>query len=84
MDKALQRSQTRERVKRYRERNSVTSTPVLHFDNGSYLHIEKLVDPKWRGILTYLTENLKYQDNIRVGVFGPTIKECKKLLEVTG
>ena len=56
---------------------------VLHLDNGSYLHIDKLVDPKSRELLTYLTENLKYQDNVRVGVFGPTIKECKKLLEVT-
>ncbi len=83
MSKALQREQTRERVKRYRERKSVTLNPILRFDNGSYIHINKLVDPKWRTLLTYLTSNLKYQDNIRVGVSGPTIQECKKLLAIT-
>ena len=83
MNKALQRGQTRKRVERYRERKGVTLNPVLHFENGSYIHVNKLVDPKSRKLLTYLTENLKYQDNIRIGVFGPTVKECKKLLEVT-
>ncbi|KKN73858.1 hypothetical protein LCGC14_0396600 [marine sediment metagenome] len=54
---------------------------IIQFDNGSYIHINKLVE--WRSLLTYLTENLKYQDNTRVGWRGPTVKECKKLLEVT-
>jgi|TARA_Y100000310_G_C20689621_1_gene821370 hypothetical protein len=50
--------------------------------NGSYIHADKLVN-KWRKPLSYLSQNLKYQDNIRVGVSGPTVKECKKLLEAT-
>lgn len=60
------------------------SGPVLHLDNGSYIHVRKLVNKKSRELLTYLVEHTKIgEDNLRVGVQGPTIKECKKLLEVT-
>ena len=55
---------------------------IFHLDNGSYIHISKLVDPKWRSLLTYLTK-MRYPDGLRVGMFGPTISECKKLLQAT-
>jgi len=53
--------------------------------NGAYIDVNKLVDLKWRKLLTYLVENLKpaYQDSIRVGMSGPSVRECKELLEVT-
>ncbi|KKM70461.1 hypothetical protein LCGC14_1440430 [marine sediment metagenome] len=56
---------------------------VLHLDNGSYIHVDKLIPPR-RVLLEYLVEPAKIgEDNLRVGVNGPTIKECKKLLDVT-
>lgn len=57
----------------------------VSLSNGAYIAVDKLVDKKWRGLLTYLVENLKpeHQDSIRVGMSGPSVRECKKLLEVT-
>ena len=86
-DKEAQRKAVAEAVKRHRQGitgQGITS-PIIRFDNGSYLHINKLIDPKWRGLLTYIVENLNpgYQSSIRVGMSGPSVKECKKLLEVT-
>ena len=94
-DKDKQREAVKKAVEKHRKgiteqgitREGITlhTGPKIKFDNGSYLHINKLVDIKSRGLITYLVENLNssYQGSIRVGVFGPTIKECKKLLEVT-
>ena len=41
---------------------------AIHLDNGSYLDIDKLVDPHY---------------GLRVGIQGPTITEVKGLLQVT-
>ena len=78
MDRAL-------RYKKWIDDGKPRSKSVM-LSNGAYIAVDKLVDKKWRGLLTYLTENLKpaYQDSIRVGMSGPTVRECKKLLEVTG
>lgn len=58
--------------------------PKVNLDNGSYIHVIKLVDKKSRALLEYLVEHTKIGgDNLRVGVNGPTIRECKKLLDVT-
>lgn len=79
------------RLAKQRSRQGMTKGMTLHdgprinFDNGCFIHVAKLIDPKSRGLLTYLVENLKpnYQDSIRVGMSGPSISDCKKLLEVT-
>ncbi len=62
---------------------SLHSGPTVCFNNGCYIHVNKLVDPKSRKLLTYLSENLKYPDSVRVGMNGPSITDVKKLLEVT-
>ena len=71
-------------------KNKVVVTPhikednkVIHLDNGSYIHLNKLVDPKWRSLLTYLAKNMRYPDGLRVGIQGPTITEVKELLQAT-
>ncbi len=43
---------------------------------------EKLIDPKWRGLMEYLATNLRHDcaDDVRIGCYGPTISEIKPLL----
>jgi hypothetical protein len=64
----------------HKEGAHIISTP-----NGGYMHIEKLVDIGWRGLISYLVENLKpaYQGSLRIGMSGPTVGECRILLEAT-
>ena len=54
-----------------------------HLDNGSYIAVNKLVDPHWRSLLTYLVKEMRYPDGLRVGIQGPTITEVKGLLQAT-
>ena len=70
------------RYKEWIDRGKPRSKSVA-LPNGAYIAVDKLVES--RLLFTYLVENLKkeYQDDLRVGVNGPTITECKKLLEVT-
>ena len=91
-DEETAREASKERMRKHRlgvTKEGVTgegvTAPIMHFENGASIHINKLVDPHWRGLLQYLVDNLKpaFQDSIRVGMSGPTVRECKKLLEVT-
>ena len=93
-DKEKQKEAVRKAVEKHRKgitsegitQQGITlhSGPRVRFENGSYIHIVKLVELKSRGLLEYLVEHAKIgADNLRVGVNGPTITECKELLEVT-
>lgn len=63
--------------------NGKPQSKSIRLDNGSYIHINKLVDPHWRSLLTYLVKEMRYPDGLRVGIQGPTITEVKELLQVT-
>ena len=76
---SLSKERNAERMRKQREGARVYSP------NGGYIHIEKLVDAKWRALISYLVENLNpsYQHSLRIGVNGVTVEESKSLLEAT-
>ena len=87
MDKALQRQQTAERVKRYRDKQkSVTSEVALQGSVTPYpAFIMALADPVKREKIERILESLKGHsgvnlENIWYGINGPNFKQISKLI----
>ena len=95
MDKALQREQTRERVKRYREKaksvtsGSITDDSVTSIESVTCSLIESLVAPGKRKKLQAVCDAFaksnhpEYGQDTRFGLDGPTIDILALLLDTT-
>lgn len=89
MDKALQKEQARERMKRYRQRNkdgSVTSSVVPSVTDSVTVSTEKaakllLICRSLDKVVAGLDGQTNLLEMVRFGIFGLTMLEVKNRLE---
>lgn len=86
-DKIKEKEATKERVRRYREKQKGVTKEGISGEGVTVPAIVKaLTDPKKRKMLEFVSQDLKRKglgDLVRYGVYGPDFTVIDKLLEAT-